>query len=354
MVELSTFRLIGLLAGLGLMLAGALALRRARPNAAFIAMFITGGLGISIVSLFPGLVTILNDVLSIGSYPGSRLIALIMLALFIMWIVLAYQQARLAADKQQIDKLIRHSAVKEFSQTAGVAARIPRDSVLCILPALDEEKNIASVLRLFPETLFGLPVVPLIVDDGSKDKTKEVAEACGAVVLQSPFQRGGGAAIRLGFDVAEKFGAKIAVTLDADGQNDPQEMKGLVEPIVNDAADVVIGSRMLGSHEITYWWRHVGVQLFSFVFNTLMGTRITDISSGYRAIRVDKISKLRLLQDQYHTSEFLVMCAKQGLRIAEAPIHFRRRASGKSKKGNELLYGFRFARALFSAWLRVR
>jgi hypothetical protein len=85
-----------------------------------------------------------------------------------------------------------------------------------------------------------------------------------------------------------------------------------------------------------------------------MGAKITDISSGYRAIRVDRIRDLRLYQDQYHTSEFLVMCAKQGLRIAEAPISFKRRTSGKSKKGNEILYGFRFARALFTAWLRAR
>lgn len=354
MVELSTFRLAGLLAGLVFMLIGALALRRSRPNAAFVSMTILGGLGIGVVSLFPGLVTILNDILSIGSYPGSRLIALALVALFIMWIVLAYQQARLAIHKEQIDKLIRHSAIKDFSQAPGVEKRIPADCVLCVMPALDEEKNIASVLRLFPETLFGAPVVPLIVDDGSTDRTKEVAESCGAVVLQSPFQRGGGAAIRLGFDVAEKFRAKIAITIDADGQNDPREMEALIKPIIDNDADVVIGSRMLGSHEITYWWRHLGVQLFSLIFNTLMGTRITDISSGYRAIRVDMLGKLRLFQDQYHTSEFLVMCAKQGLRIAETPIHFRRRASGKSKKGNEFLYGFRFARALFSAWLRVR
>lgn len=354
MMELSTFRLIGLLAGLALMLTGALALRRAQPGAAFVTMIILGGVAICTASLFPGLVSVLNDILSIGSYPGSRLIAIMLIALFVIWIIITYQQARLAAHKDQIDRLIRHGAVKEFSQSPGVAERIPQGCALCILPALDEEKNVANVLQSFPDALFGAPVVPLIVDDGSKDRTKEVAEECGAVVLQSPFQRGGGAAIRLGFDVAEKFGARIAVTLDADGQNDPREMKALIEPIVNDAADVVIGSRMLGSHEITHWWRHLGVQVFSFIFTTLMGARVTDISSGYRAIRVDKIAKLRLFQDQYHTSEFLIMCAKQGLRIAEAPIHFRRRASGKSKKGNEFLYGLRFARALFSAWLRAR
>ena len=182
----------------------------------------------------------------------------------------------------------------------------------------------------------------------------DVAKEGGAAVICSPFRRGGGAAIRLGFDIADVVDAKIAVTIDADGQNDPQELPGLVTPIIDDKADVIIGSRIRGAHEITRWWRHVGVKLFSWIYNALMGVRITDISSGYRAIRVDCLPRLDLLQDQYHTSEFLVLCAKQGLRISEAPIHFRRRASGKSKKGNEFLYGLRFARALYTAWLRAK
>ena len=353
-MEISAFRLFGVLTGLILILVGVLALRRTRPSAAFISTIVFGGAGICIVALFPQLATVLNDVLSMGAYPGSRLIALLLVATVFLWMLHSFQAARLSKSSDQLDKLIRYNAIKEFSLTPSVAERIPAGCILCILPALNEEKSIGGVLQAFPKSLFEIPVVALIIDDGSSDKTRSVAESYGALVLQSPFQRGGGAAIRLGFDAAKKFNARVAVNIDADGQNDPGEMAGLVEPILKARADVVIGSRMLGSHEITRWWRHVGVKVFGFIFNALMGARITDISSGYRAISVDKLNRLQLFQDQYHTSEFLVLCAKQGFQIAEAPICFKRRTSGKSKKGNEFLYGIRFARALLTAWLRAR
>ncbi len=352
-VDVSALRVFGILAGAALILIGMLALRRAQPSAPFFSTIVFGGAGVALVSIFPQLATVLNDVLSIGAYPGSRLIALLLVAILVLWVLFSFQEARLVRTKEQVDRLIRYSAVKELSQSTEVAGKIPSGAIMAVIPAFNEADNIGGVLKAFPKELFGAPVTPLIIDDGSTDGTREVAEAHGAVVLRSPFQRGGGAAIRLGFDAAEKFGARIAVNLDADGQNDPAEMAGLIEPIIKGEADVVIGSRILGSHEITHWWRHVGVKLFSALFNSLMGARITDISSGYRAIRVDKLAGLRLMQDQYHTSEFLMMCAKQGYRIKEAPIHFRRRTSGTSKKGNELLYGFRFARALLTTWLRA-
>jgi hypothetical protein len=350
-LEFSTFRLIGAAAGVVMIILAAIRLRRVHPNLSFSSLLGLGGILLLLISLFPAAATVLTEVLAIGQYPGSRLIALLIIAVTVLWIVSASFASQLVKNKDQLDRLIRHVAIREFSQAHGQEA-IPQGCVLAILPALNEEANIGGVLHKMPANIEGRPVVSLVVDDGSTDRTAEIAADCGALVIRSPFQRGGGAAIRLGFEAAERYGAAVAVNIDSDGQNDPEEMPGLVKPILADEADVMIGSRILGSHEITFWWRHVGVKLFSAIFNVLLGKRITDISSGYRAIRADCLRVLRLSQDQYHTSEFLVMCAKLGFRIGETPIHFARRASGKSKKGNEFLYGFRFARALLTAWVR--
>lgn len=350
-IDFSAFRLVGLIAGFVIVAIGVRALRRVSafgPGALFM---IAGGAAVAATALFPGIATILTDVLQIGRYPGSRLLALLIIAVFVLGVAVMALLAQTAKGKEQLDRLIRHVAITDFVATRG-DIDFARDTILAILPALNEEKNIAGVLARMPQTIEGRRVVSLVVDDGSTDATGAVAQANGAQVLRSPFQRGGGAAIRLGFEAAERAGAAVAVNIDADGQNDPQEMERLVRPILNQEADLVIGSRILGSHEITVWWRHVGVLLFSALYNFLLGQKITDISSGYRAIRVDKLRLLRLRQDQYHTSEFLVMCAKLNFRIAEAPIRFSRRVSGKSKKGNEVLYGLRFARALLTAWMR--
>ncbi|GAB4518823.1 MAG: hypothetical protein Kow00133_04170 [Amphiplicatus sp.] len=352
--DISNLRLAGLTLGAVSLWVSISRLRRAQTSNLAALMLGSGGAVVFLTSFFPGAVTVFSDFLTIGQYPGSRLIALLILASVTLWMAIAWLSGLAWKNKLQLDQLIRRIARNEFEQEYRSMRRDDAGCILCIIPALNEADNIGAVLDRMPKTLAGLPVVSLVVDDGSTDDTADVSRAHGALVVRSPFQRGGGAAIRLGFDVAELACARIAVNLDADGQNDPQEMSGLVKPILEDEADVVIGSRILGSHEITHWWRHVGVKLFSAIFNILMSTRITDISSGYRAIRVERLKDLRLYQDQYHTSEFLMMCAKLGLRIREAPIRFARRKSGKSKKGNELLYGFRFARALFTAWVRAR
>lgn len=349
--EISSLRLAGLIAGALVIIFGLRGLRKVSSLGPAAILMLFSGVIVSLIATFPSIATILTDILQIGVYPGSRLLALSIVSIAMLAVLCFAFGATALKSKEQLDKLIRHVAIREFQEVTP-NADIPSDAVIAIMPALNEADNLGGVLKKMPSEIDGVPVHAIVIDDGSRDDTANVAKSHGASVIHSPFQRGGGAAIRLGFEAAERLKARVAVNIDSDGQNDPQEMSGLVRPILKDEADVVIGSRILGSHEITVWWRHVGVKVFSTIYNVLMGKNITDISSGYRAIRADRLSEFRLYQDQYHTSEFLVMCAKLDLRISEAPIKFSRRTSGKSKKGNELLYGFRFARAMLFAWAR--
>ena len=115
---------------------------------------------------------------------------------------------------------------------------------------------------------------------------------------------------------------------------------------------MVNGSRVLGVFERESLIRHVGVHFFSRLVTVLVGSRVTDISSGFRAIRADMLKHLVLEQDQFWTSEILIEGMRQRLRIQEVPITIRARAGGKTKKPKPLLYGWMFTKAIVKTWLR--
>ncbi len=171
-------------------------------------------------------------------------------------------------------------------------------------------------------------------------------------MVSNPINRGGGAALRLGYDIAKAARAKIIVTMDGDGQHLPEEIQNLVEPILNNEADFVIGSRVLGKHERDNIVRWVGIHTFNLIINLLAGTRITDCSNGFRAFRVDSLQKVLLLQDQFHTAELIIDAARKGIRIREVPVTVLRRFSGQSRKGKNWKYGFNFSKTVLKTWLR--
>src|SRR5438552_1730040 len=148
--------------------------------------------------------------------------------------------------------------------------------------------------------------VPVVVDDGSEDATRDVARAAGALVARHPIRRGGGLAMRVGYEIGKLLAAEVVVTMDADGQHVPDEMPLLVKPIVEGQADLVNGSRVLGEFERESMIRHVGVHFFSRIVTIMIGTRITDVSNGYRAVRTDVLQRRHLDQAQFWDSGLMV------------------------------------------------
>lgn len=351
-MDVSNFQVVGLFAGGVFVVAGARKLRIESDDPLSAIGLLLTGLLLALLAVFPGIAGIFSELLALGDFKGSRLIALLIVGLVVLWVIVISMYGRVIRLNHQIDRYVRKGVVHDFFLSNNSSLD---GCVLCIVPALNEEANLRELLPRFPDQVAGNPILVLIVNDGSTDDTAEVGREYGALVADVPVNRGQGGALRTGFDIARIGGAEVVVTIDADGQNDPEDVPLLVEPILENEADVIIGSRILGEHEVTVWWRHVGVIVFSKLINLLMGTRITDCSSGYRAVRTTLLSDLRLQQDQYHTSEFLILAAKKpGVRIEERPITFRRRISGKSKKGNEILYAFRFMSVLMGTWLRGR
>jgi glycosyltransferase involved in cell wall biosynthesis len=247
---------------------------------------------------------------------------------------------------------VRAAALEAF------AARYPGRRlapVVVVIAALDEEACIGDVLRDVPAEAWGLAIETLVVDDGSSDATAAVAEQAGALVARLERNCGHGIALRVGYQLAREGGAEIIVTLDADGQWDPVELPGVLEPLVRDEADFVIGSRVLGRAETDDAVRQSGVHVFAALVRLLTGVPVTDTSSGYRALRAGITGSVPQRQVQYQTSELLIGAIAAGHRIAERPIVMHPRAAGESKKGGNLLYGFRYARVvLTTAWRERR
>ena len=250
---------------------------------------------------------------------------------------------RLAIDLGRRDFEARHPGVA-FSP------------VVALVCAYEEEANLGDVLARVPHKACGLEVTPVVVVDGGDDATDRVAIDGGAVTFVFPVNLGHGVALRVGYDLCVEHGAQYVVTLDADGQNDPAEMEELLQPLVDDEADFVVASRRLGVDHTADRYRRLGVVWFSWLMNLLMGSTLTDTSNGFRALRVSMLSDVapRLEQDQYQTSELLITAMSRGWRVAERPTVWHERASGTSKKGNNLLYGFRYAAVILRTWRRER
>jgi glycosyltransferase involved in cell wall biosynthesis len=224
--------------------------------------------------------------------------------------------------------------------------------VVIVIPAFNEEGAIGAVLEAVPRKACGLTVDTIVVDDGSSDGTAQVAREAGVYVAALEQNSGQGAALRLGYRIAREHGAQYIVTLDADGQWDPADVSRILEPILADEADFVLGSRVLGRAETDDVFRHAGVKVFALLVRLLTGVRVTDTSSGVRAFRVEVTATVRQEEPQYQASELLVGAICQGYRIAERPVVMRKRTAGKSKKGHNFLYGLRYGRTLLHTWWR--
>lgn len=241
-------------------------------------------------------------------------------------------------------------AIEQFR--AGGEVNFP--DVVVLIAAYNEAATLGAVLDSVPSTCLGLPVATLVVVDGATDDTAEVARAHGAYTCVVEVNRGQGAALRLGYHLAREGGCRYIVTTDADGQYDMAELPLLLQPLVDGEADFVTGSRRLGANESTDPVRRLGTRVFAWLVSVLGGHRVTDTSFGFRAMRAEVTGRVRLDQPQYQSAELLVGVLSQGYRVVERPMTMRRRSSGRSKKGNNLAYGWRYTRVVFTTWWRER
>jgi hypothetical protein len=285
--------------------------------------------------------------------PGNerQLIFIVVLAVIVLFGLLVRLQSQSDSSERGIRLLVEALGRERFDW--GRAAALPAGRRLAIvLPAYNEAGNVAAVVASLPRQLGELTVVPIVVSDGSTDRTASEAREAGALATELPIRRGGGLALRVGYELALQLDAEIVVTMDADGQHLASELAAVIAPILDGDADYVNGSRLLGTFEKESTIRHMGVHIFSRVVTLLTGRRITDPSSGYRAARADLLERLVLEQDQFWTSEILIEALRHRARVVEVPITIVARSSGASKKPRSFRYGWNFSKVIIQTWLR--
>ncbi|HEY7440601.1 MAG TPA: glycosyltransferase family 2 protein [Acidimicrobiia bacterium] len=260
-------------------------------------------------------------------------------------------QARSTRAPNGIDNPVDDDARAGFEERYGHPDLGP---ICIVIAAYRERASIGKVLDELPSSVCGKRATVLVVDDGSGDGTAEVAREHGAFVCAPALNRGQGAALRLAYTVAAAHGAEYLVSLDADGQYDPADIPSILAPVVDGEADLVTGSRRLGSSYRGDRFRQLGVLVYGTSVRVLTGAAITDPSFGLRAMRAEVPLGLRLDEPQFQASELLVGAIMRGYRVAERPATMRRRASGDSRKGASVAYGYRFGRVLLRTWWRAR
>jgi hypothetical protein len=305
------------------------------------------------VSVHPNASNYVLNFFSFQAGSGGRIIGLLVLSNFVIYLLLMQWIGQVNTTRQDLNNLVKALAKSRFweehEEQNGDGNLAP---IQVILPAFNEAENIAAVLRGIPDQVMGLDVGVIVAVDGATDETEEIARQLNVPAVVHSINRGGGAALKAGYEIALEKGVEIIVTMDADGQHKPEEIPDLVRPIVEGEADLVNGSRVLGSYEKDGWVRAAGIFLFNKLVSLLTWTKITDCSNAFRAIRADALEKLELKQEQFHTSELLIDAIKKGFRVKEVPITILRRQAGKTKKPPSPKYAWGFAKAILNTWLR--
>ena len=225
---------------------------------------------------------------------------------------------------------------------------------VAVVPAYNEAASIAAVIAEIREADPGFDIV--VVDDGSTDRTAQIATEAGAHVVRLPYNLGIGGAVQTGFQYARNHGFQIAVQIDGDGQHDPKEVSKLLEPLLDDTADMVVGTRF--GDAVGYRGaraRRLGMRIFAFVVSLIVRQRVTDTTSGFRAVNRRGIVLFAAdYPHDYPEVEATVLVFKHRLRMVEVPISMRERAGGRSSitAVRSLYYMVKVSLALFVSLFR--
>lgn len=205
------------------------------------------------------------------------------------------------------------------------------DKILVIIPAYNEEGNIANVVSGIRDTCPQADI--LVVDDGSKDQTANVARSAGVRLVSHPFNLGYGSTIQTGYKYAFAEGYDYLVQIDGDGQHDPAYIDKLLAPVVRGEADFAIGSRFMGLESYTpSLARRAGITLFRTIVSMIIGRKVTDCTSGFQAFNRDVIRFFTsdIFPCDYPDADVLVALHCARFSSCEVPVRMHRNLQGKS------------------------
>lgn len=202
--------------------------------------------------------------------------------------------------------------------------------VVLFLPAYNEEESVGRVVRRVPATAAGHPVVCLVIDDGSTDRTAAVAAEAGATVISLEDNLGLGAAVRRGLAESLHYDPVAVAFCDADGEYSPEELDIMVRPILDGRADYVVGSRFEGDIERMLPHRRIGNLILTWLLSWVARRHISDGQSGYRAFSARAAAAAEVIHDFNYAQVITLDLLAKGARYAEVPISYRFRTEGES------------------------
>jgi hypothetical protein len=314
----------------------------------FLSLLVATGVGV--VSVLPQVGEVFTRLFGLE----DRGFALLSFAVLLLFGLFLYLLNQVQEARRRNGEIVTGLAVRQYAERyLSPEDRLSeKREILIIIPAYNEEGGIRGVLHKVPKEILGYQVKTVVVDDGSTDVTEAIALEEGYPVVSHVVNRGQGDALRTGFAIAQLERAEIVINLDADGQYKPEEIERLVKPIIEGEADFVLGSRFMGFYEEAGSFRHVGVVFFSKLISLLTGTRISDCTNGFRAIRISELHKLDLREDRFNATEIILEALKKKLRFAQVPVTMLSRAAGETKKPPKLAYPLGVFRVIISTWLR--
>lgn len=219
---------------------------------------------------------------------------------------------------------------------------------LCVLiPAYNEEETITDVIRKIPKTIPGVnEIIVMIVNDGSTDRTAQLAKEAGAMVVSHSYNKGVGGAFISGLNQALEIGADIMVNIDADGQFSPNEIPKLIQPILDRQADFVAGDRFGGTSEKTNrpdemsWIKYWGNKQMSRLISLLTEQHFNDVSCGFRAYSKEAMLHLNLTGKFTYTQETFLDLANKGIPIISVPVNVKYFPNRKSRVASSIFQYF--------------
>ncbi len=218
--------------------------------------------------------------------------------------------------------------------------------VVVSIPAYNEERTIGHVIeeikRVLSSNEYNYKIQ--VVDDGSRDRTAEVAREAGAIVVKHPKNYGLAEAFRTEMQNALKLKADVIVHTDADGQYKAEDIPKLIEKI-KEGYDLVLGSRFLGYIEQMHWLKRFGNKAFSKVISNIVNAKVTDAQTGFRAFNAD-VAKIEMTSGHTYTQEQVIRAFKEKFKVAEVPVYFAKREGRSRLIKNPFEYAMR-------AWINI-
>ncbi len=205
--------------------------------------------------------------------------------------------------------------------------------LIVYIPALNEEEKIGKVISNIPSKISGIAEIEcLVIDDGSTDRTAEIARAEGASVVSHGRNQGVGMAFQSAVQYAWDNDADILVGIDADGQFDPAEISFIIQPLREDKADMVIGNRFSrGKPEHMSALKYRGNKMVASLVSAISEQKFQDVSCGFRAYNREALLRLNVFEKFTYTHQSILSLVYQGLRVIELPISIRYYPDRKSR-----------------------